>query len=182
MIPPPQKITHSQPPASENHSQSSHCLRKSLILIPQHHKITDSHPLPQKITQHHSPALHTHSASCSCLRKSLTAIPLPQKITHSHSPASENHSQSCPCLTQSHSCDTHTGPPALALCLHFIYFIISFTHTHSWSCPRLTQLRVSGVFGFVWMHGFSSGVHEPQGPRQGPAQACNPRGRAEAGG
>jgi hypothetical protein len=71
------RITHSHPPASENHSQSSLCLT---------------------VTQHHPPASENHWQSSPCLRTSLTVIPLLHTVTRCHPSASENHSQSSPCL------------------------------------------------------------------------------------
>ena len=86
----PQKITHSDPPASEitqshapaseTHSQSCPCLRNTLTVI----------PLPQKHTHSHPPASETHSQPSPCLRESLTVIPLPQRITYSHPLAPRN--------------------------------------------------------------------------------------------
>ena len=77
VIPQAHIFTHNYPPASENHSQSSPCLRKSNTLI----------PLPQKITHCHSPASENHTQSSHCFRKSLRVIPLPQDNKHSHPPA-----------------------------------------------------------------------------------------------
>ena len=60
--PQPHIFTHSDPPASENHSQSSPCLRNSLTVI----------PLPQKFTHSQPPASEIHLQSAPCLIHSLT--------------------------------------------------------------------------------------------------------------
>ena len=51
--------------ASENHSQSSPCLRQSLSTI----------PLPSKLTHSHAPASQSHSRSFPCLTHSIQFIP-----------------------------------------------------------------------------------------------------------
>ena len=194
-------MTHSHSSASENHSQLSSCLRNTLTVKPLLQKITHCYPpasyslsgsiscvtqslrikaLPQKHTNSHPPASETHSQLNPCFIHSLSFIsclifmPLPHTFNQHHHPASENHSQTSPCLTQSHSCDTHTGPPALALCLHFIYFIILFTHTHSWSSPSLTQLRVWGCLALFGCRDSALGFMSLRAPGRDPPRPVIP--------
>ena len=93
---PPASYIHSQSaPCSENQTHSSHCLRKSLTVI----------PLPQKITHRHPPASHCHTAvtptlgrlpwCCVCVLDILLFYL--HTLTHGHAPASQV---------------THSHPPA----------------------------------------------------------------------
>ena len=159
---------------SHSHSASNPYLRNTLTVMSP----------PQKLTHSHPTASENHSQLCICLRNLFTVMPLPQqsqgiislshKMTHNHHPASENHTQTSPCLTQSHSCDTHTGPPALVLCLHFIYFIILFTHTHSWSSPSLTQLRVWGCLALFGCRDSALGFMSLRAPGRDPPRPVIP--------
>ena len=68
------------------------------------------------------------------------------------------------------------------LCLRFRYFIILFTHTHSWSSPRLTQLRVWGGGLFLDPRDSALGFMSLRAPGRDPPRPLIPEARPEAGG
>ena len=84
VFPLPQKITHCDPPASENQTHSSPYLRKSLTVIPCLRKSLRVIPLPQKITHTHPTASENQTHSSPCLRKLHTFSPraccIPRRI------------------------------------------------------------------------------------------------------
>ena len=137
-------MTHSHSSASENHSQSSSCLRNSLTVK----------PLLQKITHCYPPASYSLSGSISCVTQSLSIIPLCQKHTHSHPPASETHSQLNPCFIHSlsfisclifmplpHTFNQHKSLTAIPLHQKITHSHPPASDSHSASSPCLTVSR-----------------------------------------
>ena len=147
-------MTHSHSSASENHSQSSSCLRNTLTVK----------PLLQKITHCYPPASYSLSGSISCVTQSIRIKALPQKHTNSHPPASETHSQLNPCFIHSlsfisclifmplpHTFNQHKSLTAIPLPQnithsHPLHQKITHSHppasdSHSASSPCLTVTR-----------------------------------------